>query len=182
MGSVERSASRVGPRALALAVVVACGGQDAAPSQQRVASAQPVTVGASPWGASARWERDAYRPGQHLCFEVRGDRFQVSVWPEGSRHPALIRGRYEAAQARGSDASVSVLTLHTETITTRSLTRCRRSWEDADIPFALALGTRFEVGSTVRLGATLMAGDRLRLCRARTCGDLLAVASRDLPE
>ena len=135
-------------RVLALTFVIACCAQDAAPSEPRVASAQLPPGSPSPWGTSARWERDAYRPGQHLCFEVRGERFQLSVWPEGARNPALVRGRYDVARARGSDAAVSVLTLHVE----------------------------------VRVGATLLPGERLRLCRARTCGEMLAVTSRDLDE
>jgi len=171
----------MGLQAAALTLVVLGLVQDAPPAP-RVASAQPAPSSSSPWGSSARWERDAYRPGHHLCFEVRGERFQLSVWPEGLRHPALVRGRYGVARARGSNANVSVLTLRVETITTKALTRCRRSWEDTDIPFALALGTRFEVGSTVRVGATLLPEDRLQLCRARTCGELVAVASRDLTE
>lgn len=171
----------MGLQAAALTLVVLGLMQDAAPPP-RVASAQPTPSMVSPWGSSARWERDAYRPGHHLCFEVRGERFQLSVWPEGLRNPALVRGRYDVAPARGRDAAVSLLTLHVETITTKSLTRCRRSWVDTDIPFAHALGTRFEVGSTVRLGATVVDTQRLRLCRARTCGEMLAVTTRDLDE
>ena len=181
MGRLPRSVSLVGLRALAVALVVAGAAQDTAPTQPRAASAQPPSL-ALPWGTSARWERDTHRHGQHVCFEVRGERFQLSVWPEGLRNPALVRGRYDVAPARGRDAAVSLLTLHVETITTKSLTRCRRSWVDTDIPFAHALGTRFEVGSTVRLGATVVDTQRLRLCRARTCGEMLAVTTRDLDE
>ena len=179
MGRLPRSVSLVGLRALAVALLVACVAHDTPPTEPRAASAQPPSR-ALPWGTSARWERDTHRHGQHLCFEVRGERFQLSVWPEGLRNPALVRGRYDVAPARGRDAAVSLLTLHVETITTKSLTRCRRSWVDTDIPFAHALGTRFEVGSTVRLGATVVDAQRLRLCRARTCGEMLAVTQRDL--
>jgi hypothetical protein len=116
MGRLPRSVFLLGLRALALALLVACVAHDTPPTEPRAASAQAPSR-ALPWGTSARWERDTYTHGQHLCFEVRGERFQLSVWPEGLRNPALVRGRYEVAPARGTDASVSVLTLHVERIT-----------------------------------------------------------------
>lgn len=203
MSRTPRSAAAVSARLCSVALLLCCCANDAGPRPFGTAAAQaaPETQAATgapthggqhgggerapaaaplPWGTSARWERDAHRPGQHLCFEVLGDRFQLSVWPERTRNPALVRGRYEVVPVRGGGQATRELRLHVETVTTKSLSRCRRSWVDTNLAFAEALGARFTVGGTVQVHATLVAPDRLRLCRGRACGEMQAVRSRDL--
>ena len=90
--------------------------------------------------------------GQELCLDAievdKKPRLRLTFDGPNQRHPIVIDGPYRVTAMKMGDFHVH---LQIEAIHTKTLSSCRKRWDDTTLPRTTQLDTKLEPGATLKL-------------------------------